>query len=1115
MSVALLALTLLDASAASAQVVRPFSSRFQANEAGDVRLIGNTVVSCNTALNASCAAARDLGATTDVNNNDYFMVYVDTDGDAATFNSSSATATLPPGATILWAGLYWGGETGGFGLDGLFAPDLNAINRVKLRVPGAAAYAPITATACDRTDIGSEYGEYYQCFADISALVSGTGSGAYVVADLQTSQGFNSHGGWGVVFVYRDPAEPTRNLVVYDGFAAVTTATAASSQLNISLSGFVTPFTGTVSTRLGVLAYEGDADLGNARVSLNNTFLSNLVNPANNTFNSTISQLGQHLTNKSPNFKNQLGFDADLLDAAGVLGNNVTSATIRLETAGDFYYPGVVTFATEVYAPDFSTFDKDAVDINGGDLEPGDVIEYTFTLENTGGDPADNVVLRDTLPAQVTLVPGSIRVDNAPRTEAADGDAVTYTGATRELRVNVGAGATSMAGGAVANGARVVVRLQATLNSGVAAAAPISNQGTLSYRGRTLNRAFQVFSDDPRAAGREGATVLIVDSRPPAVDIASPAPGSTTGDDTPTITGTAEPGATLTLRINSGAPISVTVSAAGEWSYTPTVGLPDGVATITATAVDRAGNSASDNTTVNIDLTAPALSLTAPANGALTSDDRPPVTGTADPGAQVQVFIDGQPVATVTANGQGRWSYNIPQPLADGMHVVRAETADQVGNRADAQSTFTIDTTAPTIDITAPVGNNPTNDPSPVITGMAEPGAAISVEVNGQPVGMTTADANGAWTFALPQPLPDGQQTIRATARDAAGNQGSDTTSVRVDTTPPLVTITEPGDGAMIANQQPTLRGAAEPGATVEVSIDGQVVGTTVADGQGRWALPAPMMLVPGLHSVAATSTDAAGNSAQATSSFTVESPVVDMVAITEPAEGATVADPQPFIRGTAQPGAVVSVSIDGGEPIMVTADQSGMWSYRPASALADGAHTVRATAGQAADTAAFTVAAPAPTLVITSPTPGAAIPISQPTVSGTADPNATITVIVDGQPAGTVMADAQGDWSFTPAAPLADGQHSVIVTAQGPNGATVMDSVMFTIDAVPDLEPDMGGSGADMGGADMGGDADDSDYIVTGTGCATAPGAPGSSGAPLALLVAALGAAWMRRRRA
>ncbi len=207
---------------AAAQVVRDFSPRFVANDRGDVRMFGNTVTSCTSNLSPTCASVQDGTALTELNNNDHFISFVDVDADSATFNSSAASVSLPQGATLLFAGLYWGGETGGFGTSGQLAPDASKKNQVQLLTPASGAYQNVLANTCDETNLGSEFGLYYQCFANVTSLVTQGGVGAYTVANIQTSNGFNSHGGWGLILVYRDPAEPVRNLVVYDGFVAVT-----------------------------------------------------------------------------------------------------------------------------------------------------------------------------------------------------------------------------------------------------------------------------------------------------------------------------------------------------------------------------------------------------------------------------------------------------------------------------------------------------------------------------------------------------------------------------------------------------------------------------------------------------------------------------------------------------------------------------------------------------------------------------------------------------------------------------------------------------------------------------------------------------------------------------
>jgi uncharacterized repeat protein (TIGR01451 family) len=115
---------------------------------------------------------------------------------------------------------------------------------------------------------------------------------------------------------------------------------------------------------------------------------------------------------KNPDYVNQLGFDADLLSANGVLGNGSTSATVSLKSGSDRYYAGAIMFKTEIFVPKFdaSNFRKTVLDLNGGSVRPGDVLEYTGLGRNVGTDAALQTVIRDTLGATLTYVAGSLRV---------------------------------------------------------------------------------------------------------------------------------------------------------------------------------------------------------------------------------------------------------------------------------------------------------------------------------------------------------------------------------------------------------------------------------------------------------------------------------------------------------------------------------------------------------------------------------------------------------------------------------------------------------------------------------------------------------------------------------
>src|SRR5262249_23056946 len=144
------------------------------------------------------------------------------------------------------------------------------------------------------------------------------------------------------------------------------------------------------------------------------TALSNPVNPTSNVFNSTISGGGALVIARMPAFRNNLGYDADLFTTTNVLGNGQTSTQVRLSTSGDAYQPGVVPLATDLYAPRITatkTVDRPAADL-------GDTLTYAVQVQNTGQDAALGATFSDALPSGTVFVPGSIRVDGAPVTDA-------------------------------------------------------------------------------------------------------------------------------------------------------------------------------------------------------------------------------------------------------------------------------------------------------------------------------------------------------------------------------------------------------------------------------------------------------------------------------------------------------------------------------------------------------------------------------------------------------------------------------------------------------------------------------------------------------------------------
>ena len=486
-----LAAVLPAAAPAEAQLVRNFTPRTTVSESGDITMIGNTLMTCPN--NGQCTNARN-GTGNNLNNNDFNMVYVDVDADGTTFCSSQATLTVPATGTVVWAGLYWSGDSNN-----------GARNQVKFATP-AAGYVTLTATQLDVS------GTVYQGFVDVTSRVQTGGNGTYAVANVQSTTGTNFFAGWSLVVMYRDNTLPPRNLVVFDGYAQV----APGATVTIPVSGFVTPPAGQVNTRLGVVAGEGDLGFNGDALQLDATTISDAQNPADNFFNSSISRFGAQFTAKNPNYLNQLGWDVDLVTANGVLPNNATSATIRLSSTNDRYYPGVVTFATDLYQPilDGNSFTKTVTDLNGGNLLPGDIVQYTVAMTNTGQDNAIGIVLRDTLAANLTYVPGSLAVASGAnagaKSDAAGDDQMEYDAANRRIIARLGSGANAASGGSLAPAAATSVTFRARVNQPAPTGTVISNQGELTFTGQQLGTPFVTRSDgNTNVAGSQPTTITV------------------------------------------------------------------------------------------------------------------------------------------------------------------------------------------------------------------------------------------------------------------------------------------------------------------------------------------------------------------------------------------------------------------------------------------------------------------------------------------------------------------------------------------------------------------------------------------------------------------------------
>ncbi|WP_073663112.1 Ig-like domain-containing protein, partial [Pseudomonas aeruginosa] len=551
--------------------------------------------------------------------------------------------------------------------------------------------------------------------------------------------------------------------------------------------------------------------------------------------------------------------------------------------------------------------------------------------------------------------------------------------------------------------------------------------------GQTTADANGNWSFTPSTPLPDGTVVNVVardaagNSSPPAsvtVDAVAPATPTVDPSNGTTLSGTAEPGATVTLTDGNGNPIGqVTADGSGNWTFTPSTPLPNGTV-VNATATDPSGN-ASSPASVTVDAVAPATPVVNPSNGTTLS-------GTAEPGATVTLTDgNGNPIGQVTADGSGNWSFTPTTPLPNGT-VVNATATDASGNTS-AGSSVTVDSVAPATPVI-----NPSNGTT--LSGTAEPGSSVTLtDGNGNPIGQVTADGSGNWSFTPGTPLPNGT-VVNATASDPTGNTSAPA-STTVDSVAPAAPVVNPSNGAEIS-------GTAEPGATVTLTDgSGNPIGQVTADGSGNWSFTPSTPLADGTV-VNATATDPAGNTGGQGST------TVDAIAPATPTVNLSNGS---SLSGTAEPGSTVILTDGNGNPIAeVTADGSGNWTYTPSTPIANGTVVnvvAQDASGNSSPPATVTVDSSAPPAPVINPSNGVVI-------SGTAEAGATVTLTdAGGNPIGQVTADGSGNWSFTPGTPLANGT-VIVATATDPTGNTGPQAAT-TVDAVappaPVIDPSNG----------------------------------------------------------
>ena len=442
-----------------AQVITPFTVRKTITQKGGIIYLSNTsskAVPDNVVQNEMPPAGTGY-------DNNFINGYVDIDADLSTFMSSSDKISIPNGdpsayslcSEISWAGLFWGGAINSANTN------YAVRNQVKLKI-NSGSYINLNADYLKDNAIGFKT---YHCFKDITSYVDAKGlADTFTIANVANDIGAkNLFGGWTIVIIYKDNTTSMKNLTVFDGLANVSAGT--YSTVDIPISGFQTPLSGPVNFQLGLVVYDGDRSLTGDQLMFKGASsfvnISDAIHPSTDMFNSTLSRNGVLTSLRNPNFKNTLGYDANIFNpnnsAKNYIGNNAISATIRQTTGGETFLTQVVTSAIDVYEPDLrSAVTVENITHPGASLAtPGDILEYTISGLNIGSDPAINTFITDKIEGNAFYVPNSISIIEGPnlgaKTDGAGDDQAEYNATTKTIKVRIGTGANSFQGGNVNN----------------------------------------------------------------------------------------------------------------------------------------------------------------------------------------------------------------------------------------------------------------------------------------------------------------------------------------------------------------------------------------------------------------------------------------------------------------------------------------------------------------------------------------------------------------------------------------------------------------------------------------------------------------------------------------
>ncbi len=357
----------------------------------DEKINGKLLVTGNTNLCKSDNEGKCINPSKSDNNDNVNLKYVKINNES---DVSYAKLDLKNGDEIVWAGLFWQGRIKTENPNE--SEKVKKAKIVKFKLPNESEYREIEANSDSFNWYYSDkYNIFdYAGFRDITDIIRNAGGGKYYLKDLQLSEGKDSSGGWALAVVVKNRNYTFKKVVVYQGFKPLWDKDGFDKELSINVDGFKAKSKGKVDSSLVFFANETDLNMADD-IKFNNKTLSDKLNPSNDIMNSTVSTNGKNVSERYPNFVNNLGINIDKIDLSDYINNSETNANIKFKTDNDRYLLSMVGFCVELDIPkicyyNMRIYDENNNTVNIDDIKKGQKYFIEYNIKNEENFPIED-----------------------------------------------------------------------------------------------------------------------------------------------------------------------------------------------------------------------------------------------------------------------------------------------------------------------------------------------------------------------------------------------------------------------------------------------------------------------------------------------------------------------------------------------------------------------------------------------------------------------------------------------------------------------------------------------------------------------------------------------------